>query len=163
MFFLAPLVCLSSLPLILASPAPTPAPELRSLEKRACAADNCLRAFRNRIVTAVPFCESYTTTSAAPIPTWASGCSANPTRVSSACACLQTAALTKVYGPVDNTNYTIFEQSVNIRSDPGPAPDEYFNDCYNMCTDYGARCQTFSFAQMPNGFGEPGGLYLCYM
>jgi hypothetical protein len=68
---------------------PTPAPSLQTLEKRDCAADNCLRAFRNRVVTAVPFCETYTTATSATIPTWASACSANPTRVSSACGCLE--------------------------------------------------------------------------
>lgn len=82
-------VCILFSSLILANPMPTPAPDLQSLQKRTCAADNCLRAFRNKVVTAVPFCESYTTTSAAPIPTWASACSANPTRVSSACSCLE--------------------------------------------------------------------------
>jgi hypothetical protein len=136
--------------LVFGNPMPTPAPELQVLEKRACAADNCLRGFRNRIVTAVPFCETYTATLTATIPTWAAAaCATNPTRVSSACSCLQvcfssclvmqtsdmtqTSTLTQVYGPTDNTNYTIFSQAENIRSDPGPAPDEYFNNCYNMC------------------------------
>ncbi|KAF2248282.1 hypothetical protein BU26DRAFT_330719 [Trematosphaeria pertusa] len=74
----------------LATPAPTPAPELSlALEKRDCAADNCLRAMRNRISTAVPFCSTYTTDAAVTIPTWATAqCASNPTRVTSACGCL---------------------------------------------------------------------------
>jgi hypothetical protein len=45
----------------------------------------------------------------------------------------QTGELTKVYGPVDNTNYTIFNQATYIRSDPGQYPDEFFYNCYNQC------------------------------
>ncbi|KAH7402950.1 hypothetical protein BKA66DRAFT_564833 [Pyrenochaeta sp. MPI-SDFR-AT-0127] len=114
-------------------PQPTPAPELITLEKRACSADNCLRALRNRIVTAIPFCSTYTTDAAATVPTWAANCADNPTRVTSACACLATAPLTQVYGPTDNTNYTIWEQALNIRSRPETF-EESLTQCLGMCT-----------------------------
>jgi hypothetical protein len=74
-----------------ATPSQTPAPEL---VKRACAADNCLRALRRNAPSAIPFCASYTTapattaTATATIPAWAANCQDNPTRVSSACGCL---------------------------------------------------------------------------
>ncbi|KAH8727167.1 hypothetical protein GQ44DRAFT_704621 [Phaeosphaeriaceae sp. PMI808] len=148
--------------LTLANPMQTAAPELPGLEKRACAADNCLRALQRNILTAAPFCETYTQTTAAPIPTWAANCQQNPTRVSSACGCLATGTLTKVYGPVDNTNYTIWEQATNIRSLPGVDSTEIFNYCRDSCISFGVRCQTFSVAQMPANLGGPGGLYLCY-
>ncbi|PSN61480.1 hypothetical protein BS50DRAFT_578478 [Corynespora cassiicola Philippines] len=142
-------------------PAPTPAPEL---QKRDCAQDNCMRAMKNRLLTAVPFCSTYTTEAAATIPTWATAqCQSNPTRVSSACNCLQTDTLKKVYGPVDGTNYTIFNQAVNIRSRPDISWDDQFNECFNFCHSYGSMCQTFSFVQMDGFNGGPGGLYLCYI
>ncbi|KAF2736295.1 hypothetical protein EJ04DRAFT_551363 [Polyplosphaeria fusca] len=72
-------------------PAPAPAPEPHWLDKRSCVGDNCLRALRNRIATATPFCATYTTDAAATIPTWAtSQCASNPTKVTSACGCLAT-------------------------------------------------------------------------
>jgi hypothetical protein len=46
---------------------------------------------------------------------------------------MQTGTLTKVYGPINDTKYTILEQAVNIRSDPGVAPEEYFDSCFRMC------------------------------
>ena len=147
-----------------AGPIATPAPDLVHLDKRACAADNCLRALRNSISTAEPFCRTYTTETAATIPTWATGpCATNPTRVTSACGCLATGTLTQVYGPTDNTNYTIFEQAVNINSRPSDTWENYFQQCFDMCVGYGAMCQTFSYAQMGEDDGTPGGLYLCYM
>lgn len=72
----------------LAIPQPTPAPELVTLDKRACSADNCLRAVRNNVKSAIPFCSTYTTDATATIPTWAANCQNNPTRVTSACNCL---------------------------------------------------------------------------
>lgn len=72
----------------LAMPEPTPAPELSRLDKRDCSADNCLRAVRRNVLTAIPFCSTYTTEATATIPTWAANCQNNPTRVTSACKCL---------------------------------------------------------------------------
>lgn len=91
-----------------------------------CNEDNCLRALRNRAPTASPYCSTYTTTSNTAVPTWASSqCASNPTRVSSACSCLNTptptptpGALRKVYGPKNDTKYTVYGEHINIRSDP---------------------------------------------
>ncbi|KAF1933679.1 uncharacterized protein M421DRAFT_88837 [Didymella exigua CBS 183.55] len=148
---------------ILAMPQPTAAPELVTLNKRACSADNCLRAVRNNVNSAIPFCSTYTTAATATIPTWAANCQDNPTRVTSACNCLATAPLTKVYGPTDGTNYTIFSQAQNIRSRP-ETWEESLTQCIGMCQASGSNCQTFSLAVMPRDFnGEPGGLTLCYL
>jgi hypothetical protein len=84
---LASLLALSLQP-VLAMPEPTPAPELVSLDKRDCSADNCLRAVRRNALSAIPFCSTYTTEVTATIPTWAANCANNPTRVTSACNCL---------------------------------------------------------------------------
>ncbi|KAF2740075.1 hypothetical protein EJ04DRAFT_508083 [Polyplosphaeria fusca] len=153
-----------------ASPQPTatpaPAPDaLYHLEKRACNADNCLRALQNRASSAIPFCSTYTTSATATIPTWAtSQCANNPTRVTSACNCLATEPLKKVYGPTDNTNYTVYSQAHNINSRPAASWQEYFDQCYQMCVWYGSECQTFSYAEMSGPNGTPGsGNYLCYI
>lgn len=45
---------------------------------------------------------------------------------------LQTAPLTKVYGPTDGTNYTIFSQASNIRSRP-ETWEESLDQCMGMC------------------------------
>jgi hypothetical protein len=76
-------------PLILANPMQTPAPELQSLEKRACNADNCLRAFQRSVLSAVPYCETRTAAPTPTIPAWAENCQGNPSRVASACGCLE--------------------------------------------------------------------------
>ncbi|OSS43672.1 hypothetical protein B5807_11552 [Epicoccum nigrum] len=149
------------------TPSQTPAPELA---KRACAADNCLRALRRNAPSAIPFCASYTTapatattaTPTATIPAWAANCQDNPTRVSSACGCLATAPLTLVYGPTDNTNYTIWSQAENIRSRP-ETWEESLTQCMGLCYGSGASCQAFSLAIMPGYQGAAGtGLTLCY-
>lgn len=44
----------------------------------------------------------------------------------------QTAPLTQVYGPTDNTNYTIWEQAENIRSRP-ETWEESLEQCMGMC------------------------------
>lgn len=69
-------------------PQPTPAPELVTLDKRACSADNCLRAVRGNVKSAIPFRSTYTANATAMIPTRAANCQNNPTRVTSACNCL---------------------------------------------------------------------------
>lgn len=79
---------------IMAMPQPTPAPKPVTLSKRACSADNCLRAVRNNVKSAIPFCSTYTTDATATIPTWAANCQENPTRITSACNCL---AVGKIY------------------------------------------------------------------
>ncbi|KAH9877737.1 hypothetical protein J1614_002954 [Plenodomus biglobosus] len=158
------LTTLLSLPLqhALATPSPTPAPEITTLNKRDCSADNCLRAIRRNVLSAIPFCSTYTSTATATIPTWAANCNNNPTRVTSACNCLATAPFTQVYGPSDNTNYTIWEQADNIRSRP-ETWDESLERCREMCEGSGSRCQSFSLAVMPrDASGEPGGSTLCY-
>ncbi|RDW69285.1 hypothetical protein BP6252_08305 [Coleophoma cylindrospora] len=62
------------------------------LERRACAHDNCLRAFIKSATDAAPFCASYTaasaTATASPLPAYATQCANLPARVASACACL---------------------------------------------------------------------------
>lgn len=77
----------------LSMPEPTAAPALHGLDKRACSADNCLRAVRRNVQSAIPFCSTYTTEATATIPTWAANCQNNPTRVSSACGCLAVRAV----------------------------------------------------------------------
>ncbi|KAH6622201.1 hypothetical protein C7974DRAFT_473554 [Boeremia exigua] len=146
----------------LAMPEPTPAPELHTLEKRACSADNCLRAVRRNVLSAIPFCSTYTTEATATIPTWAANCQDNPTRVSSACSCLATAPLVQVYGPTDDTRYTIWEQADNIRSRP-ETWEEALEQCSAICLGSGSTCQSFSLTMMPGYLEAPGaGLALCY-
>lgn len=61
------------------------------LERRACAHDNCLRAFIKSSIDAEPFCASYIAagpTATASLPAYASQCANAPARVASACACL---------------------------------------------------------------------------
>ncbi|EPE30112.1 Pectin lyase-like protein [Glarea lozoyensis ATCC 20868] len=64
-------------------------------ERAACNSDNCLRAMLARPTPASEFCTTYTVaiTSVA-LPTWASACSNLPSRISSACTCINTAAPT---------------------------------------------------------------------
>jgi hypothetical protein len=64
---------------------------------------------------------------------------------------MQTGTLTKVYGPVNDTKYTIFEQAVNIRSDPGVAPDEYFDSCFRMCTGTLRSCDAYCILEHTTG------------
>ncbi|KAF2993790.1 hypothetical protein E8E13_000009, partial [Curvularia kusanoi] len=98
------------------TPSPTPPPSPLNPLPTACNADNCLRALRRNAPSAIPFCSTYTTspvpsTSLTPtIPNWAANCQNNPTRV--------TTPLIPVYGPTDNTNYTLFSSATNIRSRP---------------------------------------------
>jgi pectinesterase len=54
-----------------------------------CNADNCLRGLQHASATASIFCANYGGQSTA-LPTWASGCSSLPSRISSACACIIT-------------------------------------------------------------------------
>ena len=92
----------------------------------------------------------------------------------------QTAPLTLVYGPTDNTNYTIWSQAENIRSRPEEW-EESLGQCMGLCqgkcrllfsshTDgfffwigSGASCQSFSLAVMPGYNGAGTGLTLCYL
>ncbi|KAJ8110557.1 hypothetical protein OPT61_g6635 [Boeremia exigua] len=130
----------------LGMPEPTAAPELHSLDKRACSSDNCLRAVRRNVISAIPFCATYTTEPTATIPTWAANCQENPTRV---------------YGPTDNTNYTIWEQAENIRSRPEEW-EESLTQCMGLCDSYGSYCQSFSLVKMAGSQGPGSGLSLCY-
>jgi hypothetical protein len=45
---------------------------------------------------------------------------------------VQTAPLTLVYGPTDNTNYTIWSQAENIRSRP-ETWEESLTQCMGLC------------------------------
>ena len=51
------------------------------------------------------------------------------------CVIVQTAPLELVYGPTDNTNYTIWSQAENIRSRPEEW-EESLTQCMGLC--YGA-------------------------
>ena len=94
-FLAAVSLLIFSLSPVLAMPQPTPAPELISLEVRAtCDADNCLRAARGNLKSAIPFCSIYTSQPTATIQAWAANCQNNPTRVTSACNCLAVRAST---------------------------------------------------------------------
>lgn len=63
------------------------------LDRRACNHDNCLRAFIGSSANAATFCPTFTTavvTAPAGLPAYASQCSFEISRVSSACSCLFT-------------------------------------------------------------------------
>ncbi|KAJ4984017.1 hypothetical protein SVAN01_10511 [Stagonosporopsis vannaccii] len=146
---------------VLATPEPTPFPSLPNLQKRDCAADNCLRAVRRNVLSAIPFCSSYTTDATATIPTWAANCQNNPTRVTSACNCLATAPLQLMYGPTDNEKYQIWEQAENIRSRP-ETWEESLTQCTGLCYGSGSSCQSFSLVLRDGSQGPGTGLTTCY-
>ena len=59
-----------------------------------------------------------------------------------------------------NTTYTIYEEALNIRSDPGSSGtyDQYLQNCHDLCNYNGNGCQTYSLEQLGDG-----GNYLCYI
>lgn len=133
-----------------------------------CSADNCYRALSNKYTaTAASFSSTYTAQPTATIPAaFTSGCASNPSRVSSACTCLATEygaprPFRRIYGPTDGTSYTVYDWSINIRSDEliAGSYDEYRDRCRKICDYNGNACQTFSFAIARSG---PQTFYLCY-
>lgn len=87
-------------PLILAGVAPI------RLEKRACNADNCLRALEAKPLDASTYCTAYTTsvrTVTTGFPTYIPQ-SCGPSRVSSACSCLATATASPTPTPCPTSN-----------------------------------------------------------
>lgn len=83
--------------LFLASLLPIALGHPQQLGRRDCSHDNCLRALLGQSADASAFCATYTTavqTATTALPTYATQCSNLPSRVSSACSCLNTAAPT---------------------------------------------------------------------
>jgi hypothetical protein len=128
-----------------------------ALEPRAtatCARDNCYQAISHRWTSSVSpasaFCATYTATPTATIAAAVtSQCVNNPSRVSSACSCLATdyyaaKSFHQVYGPVDGTSYTYYDDAMNIRSDDYPSLtyDQALANCRLLCT---GDCNLYSF------------------
>jgi hypothetical protein len=119
-----------------------------------CAVDNCYQAISHRWTSTVSpasaFCATYTATPTATIAAAVtSQCANNPSRVSSACSCLATdynapKPFHQVYGPVDGTSYTYYDDAANIRSDDHPSLtyDQALANCRLLC--YG-DCNLYSF------------------
>ncbi|KAN0111008.1 hypothetical protein V8E51_007395 [Hyaloscypha variabilis] len=70
-----------------------------------CNQDNCLRAFEDKSATASSFCATWRGATTA-LPTYASGCSYLPSRISSACSCLATATSGSITGSITKSSST---------------------------------------------------------
>ncbi|KAL8932139.1 MAG: hypothetical protein Q9211_006503 [Gyalolechia sp. 1 TL-2023] len=127
-----------------------------------CDRDNCLRALAATPTKASSFCATYTqtTNTATSIPTYASFCANNPSRVSSACSCVVTSPPScspspVIQGPTRNGGfdlYPIITGAANSQSQP----PWYFDRESNAYGDFqvvapGSGAATFHLqGQQPN-------------
>lgn len=89
------------------------------LDRRACNHDNCLRAFIGSSAIAATFCPTFTTavvTATAGLPAYASQCSFEVSRVSSACSCLFTASPSPSSSSAPSTSSTVSSTSSSSSS-----------------------------------------------
>ena len=124
------------------------------LGRRDCSHDNCLRALIRSSADASSFCATYTDVTleaTATLPAYATQCSNEPSRLSSACSCLNTAPIitsTTFIASPTSTSIQLSSSSSSTFSTPTSTPSPTTSSSSVTTTSTGNSCTCTEYSQI---------------